>query len=306
MVYKQWRNGKAIPQESERPLMFAPDFVLVRSDATTVDNQKGRKHLLALLYANVPSINSLQSILLCCDKPTIQAGLHRVRSKHYRGRESEFPLIPQELYTGTSTFFYGGSFPAVLKFGSANAGYGKVKVPHYKDMDDFRTLLPMTIEGYVTAEPFVMNSGGDYRIQKIGKHIRAFKRFDFSGSWKTNAGTGAIMFEVPVTKTFQEWIENASKLFGEDDPLDICTIDAIVELPPGAQVVFPEGALQQQTSSAKPSLLPITGFPNPDTEKIHILELNDTSSGLHRDYGAVDNNCIAELVIEKLNSIYCV
>lgn len=105
------------------------------------------------------------------------------------------------------------------------------------------------------------------RIQKIGPHIRAFRRIGISGEWKTNTGT-SLMEEVPVEECWKVWADKAASMFGG---LDILTVDAIVE----------------DTSG-----------------KEYILGVNGTSSGLHPDYAEEDNSHLRDLVIEKLNKLY--
>ena len=113
------------------------------------------------------------------------------------------------------------------------------------------------------AEPFIVGAC-DLRIQKIGPHYRAFRRRDVAGEWKTNTGT-AVMEELACEPRWQAWADAAAGIFGG---LDILTVDAIVE----------EG-----------------------TGKEWIIEVNGTSSGLHPDHAAEDNEHIAELVLAKMN-----
>ena len=79
---------------------------------------------------------------------------------------------------------YSQSFPAVVKVGSAHAGMGKMKVSDHHAMDDVKSLVMMTEGKYLTAEPFIEGSY-DIRLQKIGTHMRAFKRTSMSGDWKS-------------------------------------------------------------------------------------------------------------------------
>jgi hypothetical protein len=73
-------------------------------------------------------------------------------------------------------------------------------------------------------EPFVAGAC-DLRIQKLGPHLRAFRRTGVSGEWKTNTGT-ALMECVAVEARWRRWAEAAAAMFGG---LDILTVDAIVE-----------------------------------------------------------------------------
>eukprot|EP00929_Paragymnodinium_shiwhaense_P025226 TRINITY_DN15318_c0_g1_i1.p1 TRINITY_DN15318_c0_g1~~TRINITY_DN15318_c0_g1_i1.p1 ORF type:complete len:164 (+),score=30.87 TRINITY_DN15318_c0_g1_i1:130-621(+) len=161
---------------------------------------------------------------------------------------------------------YGYTFPAVVKVGSAHAGAGKMQIKDHHQMSDFRSVLTMMPNQHCMVEPFIRGKE-DLRIQKIGKHYRAFRRMDVSGEWKTNTGT-AIMEEVPVSERWKRWADEAAKMFGG---LDILTVDAIVE----------EG-----------------------TDKEYILEVNGTSSGLHPDYSAEDNLHIKDLVLERMNDLF--
>merc|ERR1719453_2920446 len=52
-------------------------------------------------------------------------------------------------------------------------------------------------------EPFIEGSC-DLRIQRIGEHVRAFRRRDIAGEWKTNTGT-SIVEEVPCEERWRAW-----------------------------------------------------------------------------------------------------
>ena len=66
-----------------------------------------------------------------------------------------------------------------------------MKILDHHQMSDFRSVLQMMPNEHCFAEPFI-DGQRDLRIQKIGKHIRAFQRQGISGDWKTNTGS-AIM-----------------------------------------------------------------------------------------------------------------
>mmetsp|Transcript_25192 Transcript_25192/g.40431 ORF Transcript_25192/g.40431 Transcript_25192/m.40431 type:complete len:126 (+) Transcript_25192:953-1330(+) len=118
---------------------------------------------------------------------------------------------------------------------------------------------------YCTAEPFVQGNY-DIRIQKIGKHYRAFKRIGISGKWKTQ--TGSSKHEIlEVTDKYKFWADEAAKLFGG---VDILTVDAIHNAADG---------------------------------KEYILEVNGTASGLLGQFREEDNAHIRDVVLHKLENL---
>lgn len=209
---------------------FQPDFLLVRSEVRGVTaDQDFRNTLFGLMYANVPSVNSLHSVYCFLERPVVQAELNRLQSQ--LGGDV-FPVVEQSYFASHREMFYGNKFPAVAKMGHAHAGYGKMKIDDHHCMDDFRSVLALT-NCYVTAEPFIEGSY-DLRVQKIGNHFRAFKRESMCGSWKTNMGSSHLE-EVEVTDTFKVWAEQASAMFGG---LDICTVDAIHDSKTGKDIIM--------------------------------------------------------------------
>jgi hypothetical protein len=71
---------------------------------------------------------------------------------------------------------------------------------------------------YVTLERLVENREYDIRVQKVGTHLRAYKRMN--SNWKGNVGT-CVLEEVEVTDLFREWAEECGKLFGGMDILTV-------------------------------------------------------------------------------------
>lgn len=244
-------------------LNVSPDFVLIRNEVKTPDFD-GRNRLNGLMFGDVPSVNSLQSIMLFCERPAVQGQLHKLQR---RLGKDVFPVVPQHFCSSYRALFYGYTFPAVVKIGSAHAGAGKMQIKDHHQMSDFRSVLHMMPDEHCMVEPFI-NGDGDLRIQKIGDHYRAFRRVGISGEWKTNTGT-AVMDEVEISDRWRLWADQASQMFGG---LDIMTVDAIVE----------EG-----------------------TGNEYILEVNGTSSGLHPDCAAEDNEYIKNLVLERMNEELC-
>jgi len=123
--------------------------------------------------------------------------------------------------------------------------------------NDFATTLAMFNE-YVTLEPFVQNVG-DVRIQKIGDHIRAYKRI--AKNWKGNVGESEL-YDLEVTEEYKLWAHEASKMWGG---LDILSIDCVVS----------------------------------EDGKHTILEVNDTATGLNPSYLLEDLKRIRDLVLQK-------
>lgn len=253
-----------LPEEKEVrfPMTVRPDFVLVRNEVKTPQFD-GKGRLNGLLFADVPAVNSLQSILLFCERPAVMGQLHRL----HRRMGDAFPVVPQHFASSHRCFMYGFSFPAVVKVGSAHAGVGKMKIADHHQMSDFRSVLAMMPDEHCFAEPFLIGQA-DLRIQKIGPHLRAFRRVGISGEWKTNTGS-AMMEEVEMTDRWKVWVEAASEMFGG---LDIMAVDAIEEEPHG---------------------------------KEWILEVNGTSVGLLPECAAEDNLHIRNLTVQRMNEVLC-
>ena len=165
---------------------------------------------------------------------------------------------------------YTQKFPAVIKFGSADAGLGKMKVYDHHQMEDVHSVLPLIKENYAFGEPFLVGSH-DLRLQRLGDgNYRAFKRTSVSGNWKTQTGS-AVLENIEVTEKYREWLDAASTMFGVDQEsgkMDILTLDVLVEEKTGEE---------------------------------YVLELNGTSSGLGEEKEAAEDNLIlARLVLERI------
>lgn len=223
------RLAKTASGSERTPLTVQPDFVLVRNEVTS-PSFDGRNRLDGLLFADVPAMNSLESILLFCEKPAMMGQLHRLQR---RLGADVFPVVPQHFASSSRSFMYGYTFPAVVKVGSAHAGAGKMKIVDHHQMEDFRSVLEMMHEQHCTVEPFIQGQA-DLRIQKIGNHYRAFRRQSVSGNWKTNTGT-SVSEEEEVQERWRRWIDAAAEMFGG---LDILTVDAIVEEGTGKEFIL--------------------------------------------------------------------
>ena len=247
-----------------RPRTIQPDFLLVRNEVRGITpGQDWRNALYGLLFANIPSVNSLHSIYAFLERPIVQSELNRIQRQL---GEEEFPVIPQSYFSLHSTMMYGSKFPCVLKVGHAHAGFGKMRIRDHYDWEDVRSVVAVSGGLYCTAEPFIEGSF-DVRIQRIGTdNTRAFTRTNVSGTWKTNTGC-SIIEEIPVTPKYQRWADRAQKMFGG---LDILTVDVIHDSATG---------------------------------KEYILEVNGTSSGLMPERAEEDNRKIRDLVLKRMNQL---
>ena len=254
-------RGKRAAGETTRPRTIKPDAVLIRNEVYA-PGLDFRNQLYGMMYGGmIPvSVNSFSSIHCFCEKAVVMGELHRLQREL---GDDVFPVIPTMYFSSYKEMMYSSSFPCVCKIGSAHAGMGKMIVRDHHEMEDFRSVLAMTEGKYCTAEPFIGEPLYDLRIQKIGPHIRAFKRRSVSGVWKTNTGT-SILENVEVSAVHERWVEAAATLFGG---LDILTVDAICDSKTG---------------------------------KDFILEVNGTSSGLAPEFAEEDNFHIRNLLVAKL------
>lgn len=239
-----------------------PDFCLIRSEARgATDDTDFRNALLALMYGNIPAVNSLHSTYCFLERPVVMAELNKLQSIH---GPSLFPVVQQSFFSDHKRMIYGDRFPAVVKVGHAHAGYGKMKVEDHHVMEDVRSLLSLN-KNYVSVEPF-LNGSYDLRIQKIGNKFRVFKRVSLSASWKTNMGTSSLE-EIEMTDRYRFWATEASKMFGG---LDICTVDVIYD-----------------ADTAKEYIMEVNG--------------SSSAFSLDADTLQEDNIVLKNLVISKLN-----
>eukprot|EP01125_Pyxidicula_operculata_P006776 TRINITY_DN2325_c0_g1_i2.p1 TRINITY_DN2325_c0_g1~~TRINITY_DN2325_c0_g1_i2.p1 ORF type:complete len:304 (-),score=53.87 TRINITY_DN2325_c0_g1_i2:118-1029(-) len=202
-------SGNPIPDSPQtRFRIFSPDIVLIRNGPLEIEADHVNL-LFAFQYAQIPAVNSVNSVYQCRHRPWVFAELIKIRN---RVGQDKFPLIDQYLYTSHREILATPTYPIVLKVSHAHAGYGKIKVETYKDLDDVRSVVALH-KDYITAESFVKNSEYDLRIQKIGDNITVFKRVSISGNWKTNTGT-SILEEIKVSERHKMWVDECTHIFG--------------------------------------------------------------------------------------------
>eukprot|EP01091_Cochliopodium_minus_P011788 TRINITY_DN3432_c0_g1_i1.p1 TRINITY_DN3432_c0_g1~~TRINITY_DN3432_c0_g1_i1.p1 ORF type:complete len:339 (-),score=76.74 TRINITY_DN3432_c0_g1_i1:91-969(-) len=253
-----------------------PDFCLIRNFPTHFHDRSWMNHLQGLMFANLPSVNSLQSIFMCMHRAALYGELRKVEKRVKESYEQRikngdtkakkpFKLVPMRYYPCLSDGqLYSNlskpTYPRVYKIGTTHAGKGKSVVKDKGQAEDLESILVLQKE-FFTTEPFVEHKY-EYRIQKIGEHIRVFKRKS-EGNWKANVGN--LEFEAMVLEDYhKEWAEEFSKVYGG---LDILGIDVLVQ-EDGTEVV---------------------------------LELNDSATGIVFEFSDEDTKHLRDLVIKRMN-----
>jgi hypothetical protein len=166
---------------------FTPDLWLLRSFVVGSPAHDHRAKMNAFMHANLPCINSLDSFAWSVDKELLYGRLRAVRNAC-----PSFPLIAMTYYTDPSAASFVDSFPVVVKLGSASQGVGKARVLNQGQWNDTLSLLGMVETGF-TSEPMI-DWVGDIRIQKIGPHVRAIRRY------KTPTAASASVWKVKAAK----------------------------------------------------------------------------------------------------------
>ncbi|XP_075265730.1 synapsin-like [Convolutriloba macropyga] len=297
-------------------IRVVPNFILVRNEVR-IPAKDCRNMLLGLMYSGVPSVNSLTSIYLSCDRPVVHAELVRIKREVDRECTSglgsqtpecqHFPLIDQVYFSCEHGMMYGYQFPAVAKVGFAHAGAGKMVVKDHVMMEDFQSVLKMTNGQYCTVEPFIDGDEKfDLRIQKIGNDVRVFTRVSISGNWKTNVGSAL----------FGELFLPECSASGNDASNDVyChygnTVDEFLTevLPKVTAKNFHRYCDWIKLASRMFGGLDICTMDVVcckdvnGVRKEYILEVNDTSSGLAPFCEEEDNRKIRDLVLGKMKTL---
>lgn len=264
MIVQAESNGQALVNfltATKETKVCQPDFVLVRQLVRGLcEDELYTNALYGLLFAGIPAVNSIDSIHQGLERPAVYAALRGVQKT--LGKD-KFPLIPMSYYSHAKAMRFTPDFPLVAKIGSAEAGYGKMRFQTSDDFGDFRGVVALH-KDYVTLEKLIEDREYDIRVQKVGTHLRAYKRMN--SNWKGNVGT-CVLEEIEVTDTFREWAEECGKLFGG---MDILTVDAI----------------------------------HSKDGKDYILEINDTASGFAPANMEEDMRHVRDLVLQRMHEAY--
>jgi glutathione synthase/RimK-type ligase-like ATP-grasp enzyme len=247
-----------------------PDFCLIRNFPLDTHGGSYKSQLLGLKFANLPSVNSLDSVLMSMERAYQYSELLKVQKK--LGKDV-FSVVPMAYFTNEKISLnvpdspldkiHQPGFPVVVKVGSAHAGRGKIRSNDEEELQDLKGVLAMSHD-YYTLEPLVKFEF-EYRIQKLGNHFRCFKRK--SDGWKQNVGD--LKFEdYPVTDRHKFLINECATMMGG---LDICAIDMLHKAD-GTEVC---------------------------------LEINDTAIGIMYNHEKEDLQHIREVVLQRMNESFC-
>eukprot|EP01080_Neovahlkampfia_damariscottae_P002665 gene2665-3861_t len=208
---------------------FSVDFILIRNFSGGLHEVSYKNILLAFMFNNIPSINSLKSIFLR-EKPILYGELLKIQQK--LGKDN-FPIVDQNFYPNIGSsdeIIIKPDLPCVLKIGTIDAGVGKMKVKEDGDLEDFLSCLTIHND-YFFVEPF-LNIEYDLRLQKIGKHYRVYSR-QSNSSWKQNWGNIAFK-DHEVTDKYKLWMDEVSLINGG---LDMFALD-VMRLKDGTDLVL--------------------------------------------------------------------
>ena len=258
-----------IGENNETIRNVRPDLLLIRNLAryigSTLDTASDFRNLLYGFYhANVPMINDLEAIMAEIEKPIMYGRLRRIRDKY--GKEN-FPLIQQNYYPIFSEISITPPAPYVIKASYPHAGYGKIRVKDYHDLDDIRSILALH-KDYSAIEPLI-DVDYEFRIVFIAPnyyHVHKRRSLNFKVFWKVNCGMSNITEECKMEPRWKKWIDLIYETYPDMLTFDI---DGIVD----------------------------------KNGKEYILEVNGSSQGFCPEHGKQDLEHLRDLVIRKLEVI---
>ena len=242
-----------------------PSLVLIRNLARYLSSKieivpDFRNILYGFYHSNIPMINMLSAIFAELEKPIMYGRLRKIRDLY---GEKNFPLIMQYYYPNYSEMCITPSAPYVLKVSYPHAGYGKIRVKDYHDLDDLRSILALH-KDYVAIEPLI---DVDYELRIVfiaPNYYRVHKRSSIN--WKVNYGMSNIREECEMKPSWKKWIDLVYKTYPDMLTFDI---DALVD----------------------------------KNGKEYILELNGSSQGFAPEHGSQDLEHLRDLVVRKMEVI---
>ena len=242
-----------------------PDLLLIRNLARYISSKLElvpdfRNILYGFYHSNVPMINELSAIMAELEKPIMYGRLRKIRDIY---GEKNFPLIQQYYYPNYSEICITPPTPYVMKVSFPHAGYGKIRVKDYHEIDDLRSILALH-KDYCAIEPLI---DVDYELRIVfiaPNYYRVHKRSSLN--WKVNYGMSNIREECEMKPEWKKWID----LIYENYPdMLFFDIDALVD----------------------------------KNGKEYILEVNGSSQGFAPEHGKQDLEHLRDLVVRKMEVI---
>ena len=242
-----------------------PDLVLIRNLARYISGKietvpDFRNVLYGFYHSNIPMINELSAIIAELEKPIMYGRLRKIRDLY---GEKNFPLIQQYYYPNHSEICVTPNAPYVIKVSFPHAGYGKIRVKDYHELDDIRSIIALH-KDYIAIEPLI---DVDYELRIVfiaPNYYRVHKRS--SMNWKVNFGMTNIREDCEMKPEWKKWIDLIYKTYPDMLTFDI---DAIVD----------------------------------KKGKEYILEVNGSSQGFAPEHGKQDLEHLRDLVIRKMEII---
>lgn len=236
------------------------DFVLLRAGCRGGPQVDWRSKLSVISHSGVATLNSIDSFFLSQDKARLNGKLIGVKKK--LGGFKNFPLIAESCYSDWAAATFPPDFPTVVKVGTASGGLGKARVLDADGWADMRSVLAMQSDVFTTQN--LVQWTYDIRVQKIGSHIRAFRRK--GKNWKSNVDMAMTDEDVEVEERWRVWISEAAAALEQD----ICAMDI----------------LQTEDGSE------------------YILECNSSAIGLNARHAEEDEHRIRDLVLQKMSEAF--
>ena len=237
-----------------------PDLILIRNLARYISGKLElvpdfRNILYGFYHSNIPMINELSGIMAELEKPIMYGRLRKIRDIY---GEKNFPLIQQYYYPNYSEVCITPNAPYVIKVSYPHAGYGKIRVKDYHDLDDIRSILALH-KDYVSIEPLIEV---DYELRIVfiaPNYYSVHKRSSLNSKvfWKVNYGMSNIREKCQMKPEWKKWVDLIYKTYPDMLTFDI---DALVDKKGKEYILEVNGCCQ--------------GFA-PETEKEDLEHLRD-------------------------------
>ena len=253
------------PSQKELINNIKPELVLIRNLARYIGTKLEcvpdfRNVFYGFYHSNTPMINEFEGIMAELEKPIMYGRLRRIRDIY---GEENFPLIQQYYYPNFSEICITPSTPYVLKISYPHAGYGKIRVRDYHELDDLRSILALH-KDYIAIEPLI-DVDYELRITFIApNYYRVHKRSSLN--WKVNYGMSNIRDECEMKPHWKKWIDLIYNTYPDMLTFDI---DALVD----------------------------------KKGKEYILEVNGSSQGFAPEHSSQDLEHLRDLVVRKMEVI---